>query len=305
MQKGKRMNNQNQSTEVTFGEIKIAVCYFMKEDHYINHQCCLPLQVGADVSKVEFGIQQDNVNDNISYKNPFYCEFTGIYWLWKNVDSKYKGIMHHRRFLSVDKEPTSLLIKRLGFRLLNKLYNCYKYHPASTNKKIICNSNDEFYKKANKFLDNLPDLLSCYDIVTTTPFHYSYIKVGQVFSDVVNRPLLKCLREIFINDYPEFSNYFEKTLKSEKLYYGNISVMSSDLFDQYCSFVFGLLDKLEKKLVDDGLFIQPLKEKSMSRIFGYIGELLTNTFIIYCKTQNRKILELPLLFNAKADHCKN
>lgn len=299
------MNHQNISTEITFDDIKIAVCYFIKEEHYIKHQCCLPLQVGADVSKVEFGIQQDNVNDNISYKNPYYCEFTGIYWLWKNVDSKYKGIMHHRRFLSVDKEPKFQMIKRIGFRLLNKLYNFYKYHPASTNKKIVCYSNDEFYDKAYRFLDSLPNLLGSYDIVTITPFHYSYRNVGQAFAEVVNRPLLKCLREIFVNDYLEFFKYFENTLKSEMLYYGNISVMSSELFNQYCSFVFSILDKLEKKLIEDSLFIQPLKERSLSRIFGYIGELLTNTFIIYCKDHNRKILELPLLFNAIADHSKN
>ena len=299
------MNDNQLSKQVSLDDIKIAICYFMKEEHYIKHQCCLPRQVGADVTKVEFGIQQDNVNENISYKNPFYCEFTGIYWLWKNVDSKYKGVMHHRRFLSLDKEPVSLMIKRLGFRVLNKLYNCYKYHPASTNKKILCNSNEEFYKRANKFLDKLPDLLSCYEIVTIEPFHYSYRKVGQAFADVVNRPLLKCLRELFQTEYSEYSLYFEKTLKSEKLYYGNISVMSSVLFNQYCSFVFGMLDKLEKKLVYDDLFIQPLKEKSLSRVFGYIGELLTNTFIIYSKEQGTKILELPLLFNAKADHSRS
>ena len=299
------MNYKNKSAEVTFDDIKIAVCYFMKEEHYIKHQCCLPLQVGADISKVKFGIQQDNVNENISYKNPLYCELTGIYWLWKNVDSKYKGVMHHRRFLSVDKETKFQIIRRIGFRVLNKFYNIYKYHPYATNKKIICNSNEEFYDKANRFLDSLPSLLSRNDIVTISPYHFSYGIVWHTFAEVVNRPLLKCLREIFVNDYPEFSKYFEMSLKSDKYYFGNISVMPSDLFDQYCSFVFSILDKLEKKLVEDCLFIQPFKEKCLSRIFGYIGELLTNTFIIYCKDNNRKILELPLLFNAKADHCRN
>ena len=64
----------------------------------------LPLHVGAEGKRdakgnpLDFGYQKDNEGDNISIKNPRYCELTGIYWAWKNLDSDYLGLVHFRRY---------------------------------------------------------------------------------------------------------------------------------------------------------------------------------------------------------------
>lgn len=57
----------------------------------------IPLQVGAE-NKESLGFQGDNTGDNISLKNPNYCELTGLYWIWKNSDADIVGLVHYRRF---------------------------------------------------------------------------------------------------------------------------------------------------------------------------------------------------------------
>jgi hypothetical protein len=58
----------------------------------------LPLHVGKAGKDLELGFQGDNTGDNISEKNPTFCELTGLYWAWKNLDSDYIGLSHYRRY---------------------------------------------------------------------------------------------------------------------------------------------------------------------------------------------------------------
>ena len=54
----------------------------------------LPVHVGAE-GKNSIGYTPDNTGDNISVKNPQYCELTGMYWAWKNLDADYYGLAVH------------------------------------------------------------------------------------------------------------------------------------------------------------------------------------------------------------------
>jgi len=81
--------------------IKIIVAshkkYQMPEDDMY-----LPLHVGAE-GKEKLGYQGDNTGDNISIKNPYFCELTGLYWAWKNLEADYIGLVHYRRYFSIKK----------------------------------------------------------------------------------------------------------------------------------------------------------------------------------------------------------
>ena len=62
----------------------------------------MPLHVGRE-GKEDLGYLSDNTGDNISHKNSYYSELTGVYWVWKNFkDSENVGICHYRRFLVND-----------------------------------------------------------------------------------------------------------------------------------------------------------------------------------------------------------
>lgn len=62
----------------------------------------VPLHVGRE-GKTDLGYLCDNTGDNISRKNQYYSELTGMYWVWKNYQgSDNVGICHYRRFLTND-----------------------------------------------------------------------------------------------------------------------------------------------------------------------------------------------------------
>ena len=79
----------------------------------------IPLHVGR-ANAEDLGFLGDDTGDSISKLNPYYCELTGMYWIWKNYhEADYIGICHYRRYLinendSIFTEPqlTALLQRK-------------------------------------------------------------------------------------------------------------------------------------------------------------------------------------------------
>ena len=59
----------------------------------------VPLHVGRALTE-NLGYLGDDTGDSISHLNPYFCELTGMYWLWKNYhEADIIGICHYRRYL--------------------------------------------------------------------------------------------------------------------------------------------------------------------------------------------------------------
>lgn len=69
------------------GEMKIYVVGSSKNKF-------LPL----DNIREKFLIDQPHEGDNIDFLNPWYCELTGLYYLWKHVDDEIVGLEHYRNY---------------------------------------------------------------------------------------------------------------------------------------------------------------------------------------------------------------
>ena len=83
--------------------IKILVCCH-KPGVWPNDDIYMPIHCGKAISNVDLGIQGDDTGDNISHKNPYYCELTAMYWAWKNLtEVDYIGLCHYRRFFDFSK----------------------------------------------------------------------------------------------------------------------------------------------------------------------------------------------------------
>ena len=62
----------------------------------------MPLHVGRARGE-DLGYLGDHTGNNISAKNCYYGELTGVYWVWKNVrTTDYVGICHYRRYFCTE-----------------------------------------------------------------------------------------------------------------------------------------------------------------------------------------------------------
>ena len=97
--------------------------------------------------------------------------------------------------------------------------------------------------------------------------HYFIETVYDQFSHAHGSLGLDMAREVLASDYPDYLKAFDRQMKKRSLHIYNMFVMRYDLFCDYCSFLFDVLNKTEKKLGD------------IDRLYGYIGERLLDVYL--------------------------
>ena len=169
----------------------------------------LPLHVGAE-GKESFGFAGDNTGDNISAKNPTFCELTGLYWAWKNLDADYIGLAHYRRhFGGKGKgEPLSrVLTEQEAIRLLE-------------------GRDGLLPKKRHYYIETLYS-------------HYAHTCFPEPL-DVAG--------EIIRERHPAYAAAFADLKKRTSAHMFNMLVLRRDHLDAYCTWLFDILFELEKRV---------------------------------------------------------
>lgn len=273
--------------------IKIAIAYH-KPATILKGENIFPLHVGKAISDVDLGIQGDNTGDNISEKNPLYCELTGIYWLWKNTTADYKGLMHYRRIFTLQKDYTykNVILKaKIALRSLLSVFRPLNSYGMRI--EYFAGTEDNYRQHAEIFDNKIEKILrQGINIIVPTPEHY-FLPVIAAFPDAPHWAL-ELLRRIILELNPEFGKYFELSLTKHDIYQRNMFVMDNETFNHYCALLFPVLQTFEEKCVNEK-YITDFNEKSVSRICGYLGELITNAFIQYCVAKGKRIKTLPLM----------
>jgi hypothetical protein len=119
-----------------------------KEVPLPQHPFFLPIQAGAALHEHITNYQPDDEGDNISKKNPHFCELTCHYWAWKNLKNvEIIGLNHYRRYFDFTR----------------------KLPQFSADKHFI--STDLFLKQDYQFPD-LEKILDKYDIILPTARHW-------------------------------------------------------------------------------------------------------------------------------------
>ncbi len=191
-------------------DIKIIVAahkpYWMPSDPVY-----MPLHVGAAGKERIKGFCRDDDGDNISDKNAHYCELTGLYWAWKNLDADYVGLVHYRRHFANGKR--------------------------TKDKKSRVITGPELDKE-----------LTAYDVLLPKPRHYWIETNYSQYAHAHHAADLDTTRQILSEKYPEYLDAFDKSMKRTAGHRFNMFLMKRDLFDAYCAWLFDVLFELEKRL---------------------------------------------------------
>lgn len=227
----------------------ILVCCH-KKDFWYDGVGFFPIHVGKTLANVELGIPGDDTGDNISDKNPNFCELTAQYWLWKNgIKTKYVGLNHYRRYFDFNRK------KKYGYFFQN--ISEYK-----VNDKLLA-------------LPDLDKIFNCHDIIMAKPMKYP-VPLDVHYSISHNKQDLFTLRNIIADLYPDYLKSYDSVMRDNKISLCNMFIMRYETFEDYSKWLFDILFALEETITIP-------KSPYQSRIFGFIAERLLNVYVTHNK----------------------
>lgn len=236
----------------------------------------LPLQVGAagkkdilDLSTVylkdgkAFGetIMRDDMDENISEKNPGFCELTGLYWAWKNLrDADVIGLVHYRRYFTA---------KSVVYR-----------HGHEPLRSVLTEG-------------ELAALLLQYDILVPRKRVYGIETLYSHYGHTLDGYQLDAAMEIVRQDYSEYADYLEQAFRRRWGYMFNMMILRRTELDEYCKWLFDVLFQLEQRLTEEG-YLERLSAFER-RLFGRVSEILFNAWVEKKRDEGRRVGEVATI----------
>lgn len=217
------------------------------------------IYVGSD-EKLKKDNLSDETGDSIAHKNPFYCELTAQYWVWKNLKKDgIIGFCHYRRFFDTLDKSSSWIIR-----------NCINYSEA------------EKYIK----LDKIEEYLNDYDVILPAQFAYTET-IGEQYIEKHREQDLDVIKDTIKTLYPEYEKSMNKVLSKNTMYSYNMYISKRKFFDEYMNWLFNILFTSEE-YIDI-----PTEDAYQRRVFGFLAERLLN---IYVEHNHLKVKEMPIIF---------
>lgn len=260
-------------------DIKIFVSHRIdKESETIDNPLYIPVRCGAVFDEREdVAMLGDDTGDNISEKRLSFCEYTVMYWAWKNVEADYYGLCHYRRYLSFAEDDLSGSVLKQG--LLDSmaevnLKRCELLDVSNMQRKI---SNCDLIVpyEYHMVYDTLQDS-NCENIREQWEKHYRSFLKPEHFKLLLN----------LINKYnPEIYSNAKEYMHGRHFYGFNCFIMKKDLFFQMCEFIFPILFELEKQISLDHF------SSTQKRAVGYAGEWLFSIWIYNMKKKEKIQIE--------------
>ena len=217
----------------------------------------LPVHVGAAGKDSIENYQRDDEGENISELNPYFCELTGLYWAWKNLNAEYIGLAHYRRHFSL--------------------------HPWSKDKWDAVLRKTEIESDLGRVKVVVPKKRWYY--IETLYSHYAHTHYASHLDET---------RKIMEERYPEYVNSFDRAVKQRWGYMFNMMIMERGLFNDYCFWLFDILFELRRRI---GKEAEENLDKFQSRFYGRISEIIFNAWLLEQKRTGKiksmEVKEIP------------
>lgn len=221
-----------------------------------------PVQVGSKNQRFHWALQDDD-GENIADKNPMYCELTTQYWAWKNVDAEYYGFCHYRRYFDFSETPHK---ENLYGEVMDD------YIDSSAIKKYALDD------------ESMTRVISNYDVITTKfgdlrkiiDKHGTPKAVWEAAPKLIDEDLHR-MYDIVCELQPEYKQDAITFLNGHTSCFCNMFIMRKDIFNDYCEWLFPLLEEFERQ-TDMSRY-----SKEALRTPGHLGERLLNIYLIHQK----------------------
>lgn len=261
-------------------EVKIFAFHYKPGDKNIGDNSYVHVWAGKNESNEVNQLVGDNTGDNISWKNKYFSELTGIYWAWKNNSADIWGTCHYRRFFTTYSEPFNYRIKRL----------CYYFIGIGRKRHgLIYTYNFEYWKSKVIDQEEVAKLFQDYDAVMPVMRRLKYT-VEEHYKRYHNAEDLQILREILSIHSPEYLESFERMLHQDRLYANNMFILRNQTFNELNQWLFKILFEFESKVsLSDYKGYQ-------ERIFGFLSERLITSWFMH---HSFKVKELNLIYFKK------
>lgn len=171
--------------------------------------CYLPVQVGAFGKESIPGFQRDDQGESISAKNQSYCELTGLYWAWKNLEADYLGLAHYRRHFAAGRGDKRCRVAT-GEQIMNALQATGVLLPKVRNYYIETNYTQYVHAHHAEDLEKTREIIAGFEPRTVWKY-----------DEIMNRT---------------YGHRF------------NMFVMRHDLADKWCEWLFEVMFELEGRL---------------------------------------------------------
>lgn len=201
----------------------------------------MPLHVGKALHpEIDLGFQTDDTGDNISALNASYSELTGLYWLWRNCDADFKGLVHYRRYLA---SP-----------------DAWKRRAKNRFERIASG-------------DEIRELLRKSDIILPRKRNYYIETMQSHYAHTLPEIHLVETRRILEARFPEYLPAFDHVMQSRSGHMFNMFIMSKEKLNEYCTWLFDILKDLTKR-------INPSQYDAFNARFpGRVSELLLDVWL--------------------------